>query len=422
MASAGEPGRDTGDGPAISTLSHTKVCILTYGCTYNFGDSRKLEDVLASQGCRIVATPEDADAVVINTCTVIAPTERKMLRVLHQHREKQLYVTGCMPEVQRDEILRVCSPVFISQGEIMARYRTIRPGTAIRRDTGIVQIARGCQGACTYCITRRARGQLVSNSIDTILQEIRWCHERGATEIQLCAQDCSAWGTDYGGQLGDLLAHIADLPGTFLLRIGMMNPGTLLPALDAVIESFSDPRLFRFVHIPVQSGSDRILSRMGRGYTREDFLMIVREFREHIPDITLATDIITGFPGEDEQDVRQSVELLSAVMPAKVNVTRYSRRPGTAVSQQRDHTDQVKKVRSRMIQQHAEKIYQRLHEPILGTTVQVTVTERLRPGSVLARTGNYTGVVVSGDLPVGMVLEARITTDRTYFFLGDPVS
>ena len=422
MASAGEPGRDTGDGPAIGTLSHTKVCILTYGCTYNFGDSRKLEDVLASQGCRIVATPEDADAVVINTCTVIAPTERKMLRVLHQHREKPLYVTGCMPEVQRDEILRVCSPVFISPGEITAGYQAIRKEPGMRREIGIVQIARGCRGSCTYCITHRARGQLVSNSIDTILQEIKRCHERGATEIQLCAQDCSAWGADHGNHLGDLLGHVAEMPGTFLLRIGMMNPATLLPALDNVIESFSDPRLFRFVHIPVQSGSDRILSRMGRGYTQEDFLTIVREFREHFPDITLATDIITGFPGEDEQDVRQSVELLSAVMPAKVNVTRYSRRPGTAVSQQRDHTDHVKKVRSRMIQQQAEKIYQRLHMPILGTTVQVTVTERLRPGSVLARTGNYTGVVVSGDLPVGMVLEARITTDRTYFFLGDPVS
>ena len=422
MGSAGEPGSGAGDSQAISSLLGRTVCILTYGCTYNFGDSRKLEDVLASQGCRIVETPDGADAVVVNTCTVIGPTERKMLRVLRQNREKPLYVTGCMPEVQRDEILAVCSPVFIPPKEIVKRYRAMQTVAGIHRDVGIVQIAQGCRGSCTYCITRRARGPLVSNSADEIMQEIRRCHERGATEIQLCAQDCSAWGADHGSQLGNLLSMIAEIPGSFLLRIGMMNPATLLPALDAVIESFSNPRVFRFVHIPVQSGSDRVLARMGRGYTREDFLTIVREFREHIPDITIATDIIAGFPGEDEQDVRQSIELLSAVMPAKVNVTRYSRRPGTLVSELREHTDYVKKDRSRMIQKHAERLYHRQHVPVLGTTVRVTVTERLRPGSVVARTANYTGVVLEGDLPVGTVLGARITTDRTYFFLGVPVS
>ena len=421
MAAPGGPQDGYHEEPSISSLSGKTVCILTYGCTYNHGDSRKLEDILVSQGCRIATTPGEAEAVVVNTCTVIAPTGRKMLKVLRQYREKPLYVTGCMPEVQREEILSVCSPVFIPPGEILARYRTGCRDAVIQREIGIVQIARGCEGACTYCITRHARGPLVSTPCDDILQEIRQCSERGATEIQLCAQDCSAWGTDHGSSLGDLLSHIAEIPGAFLLRIGMMNPATLLPILDDVIGSFSDPRLFRFVHVPVQSGSDRVLSRMGRGYTREDFLTLAREFREHVPDITIATDIITGFPGEDEQDFRESVELLSAVMPAKVNVTRYSRRPRTAISEQRDQTDHVKKVRSRMIQRHAEKIYEQLHMPLIGTTVTVTVTERLRPGSVLARTGNYTGVVLQGDLPVGTVLKARLSTDRVYFFLGEVV-
>jgi MiaB/RimO family radical SAM methylthiotransferase len=287
---------------------------------------------------------------------------------------------------------------------------------------GIVQIGRGCHGSCTYCITRQARGSLISYGAEEILQEIRRCHECGATEIRLCAQDCSAWRGKEGQDLSDLLSMTGEISGSFLLRVGMMNPSTLLPVLDPVIEAFRHERIFHFVHLPAQSGSDRILTRMGRGYTSGDFISIVREFRAKIPDISIATDMIAGFPGEDEGDVQASLDLLSEIMPVKVNITRYSPRPHTAVAGEKGHTDYVKKVRSRQLQCHAEVLYRHQNQSLLGRTEGVTVTEHVRPGSVLCRTGNYTGVVVERDLPVGTRLCVRITGDRTYFFSGEPVT
>ena len=406
-------------GGSLKDLVSRNVCILTFGCTYNHGDSRKLENILTGQGCRIVLTPDEADALVMNTCTVVGQTERKMLRILKKYRAMPLYVTGCMPLVQRDDILAVCTPVFIHPNTITEEQGNIT--FRGRHEVGIVQIGRGCLGSCTYCITRHARGSLVNHKVGEILEKIQGCHVCGATEIRLCAQDCSAWKGDKGENLADLLSMICENPGSFLLRIGMMNPATLIPVLDPVIESLRDEHIFRFVHLPVQSGSDRVLSRMGRGYTREDFMMIASEFRAKIPDISIATDIITGFPGEDERDVQASIDLLSAVMPAKVNITRYSPRPHTLAAGARDHTDYVKKVRSRRLQRHAEMLYHHQNQSQLGKTIGVTVTEHIRPGSVLCRSSNYTGVVVERDLAVGTKIQVRIIADRMYFFSGEPV-
>ncbi len=413
-------GRETGSRESIRDLVDRNVCILTFGCTYNQGDSRKLENILISQGCRMVTKPEDADVLVVNTCTVVGPTERKMIRLLKKYHEMPLRVTGCMPLVQKDDILAVCTPLFIHPDVISEEYRRIN--YRAHYEVGIVQIGRGCHGSCTYCITRKARGSLNSYGAEEILQEIRSCHEYGSTEIRLCAQDCSAWKGEEGRNLSDLLSMAGEISGSFLLRVGMMNPSTLLPALDPVIESFRNERVFRFVHLPAQSGSDRILKKMGRGYTSEDFISIVREFRAKIPDISIATDMIAGFPGEDEGDVQASLDLLSEIMPVKVNITRYSPRPHTAVAGEKGHTDYVKKVRSRRLQCHAELLYHRQNQSLLGRTAEVTVTEHVRPGSVLCRTGNYTGVVVEQDLPVGMRLCVRITRDRRYFFSGEPVT
>ena len=407
-------------GGDLTQLTNKNVCILTFGCAYNHGDSRKLENILISQGCRIVLKPESADALVVNTCTVVGKTERKMIRLLKKYRAMPLYVTGCMPLVQKEDVLATCTPVFIHPDTITEESRKVPH--RVHAEVGIVQIGRGCRGSCTYCITRYARGSLVNYTTGEILQEIRECHKYGATEIQLCAQDCSAWKGEKEENLADLLSLTRDLPGSFLLRVGMMNPATLLPVLDPVIESFRDERIFHFVHLPAQSGSDRVLSRMGRGYTREDFMMIVREFRAKIPDISIATDIIAGFPGEDESDVQDSIDLLSAVMPAKVNITRYSPRPHTPAAKEADHTDYIKKIRSRLLQHHAELLYHRRNQSLLGRTIRVTVTEHIRPGNVLCRSSNYTGVVVDRDLPAGTIIQVRIIADRLYFFSGELVT
>jgi threonylcarbamoyladenosine tRNA methylthiotransferase CDKAL1 len=403
----------------LGELSGKDVHILTYGCTFNAGDTRKLEGILASQGCRIVDSADTADVVVVNTCTVVGRTERKMLRVMKRHRDRTLYVTGCMSVVQKEEILSVCDPVFIHPEEISAAYRSCCHFPD--HDFGIVQIGRGCLGSCRYCITKFARGPLVSFPEEEIVHELRKCIRSGVAEIRLTAQDCSAWGRDHGQNLAGLLEKLGGIRGNFCIRVGMMNPDTITPILDPLVYAFRHQNIFRFIHIPVQSGSARVLQKMGRRYTADDVLEIIGAFRKKFPDITIATDIITGYPGEEDEDFKETLALLHKMRPAKVNHTRYSRRPGTSSAEEKDMPDYAKKVRSRQIQQHAEELCHILNRSLIGGIQRVRVTEKVRPGSVLSRTDTYTGILLPENLPIGTIHRARIIEDRIYYLTGERI-
>jgi tRNA A37 methylthiotransferase MiaB len=311
-------------------LRGRSVYIETYGCRYNFGDTAKLVEILRHHGCTVVEEPDDAEAVIVNTCTVVGSTERRMLRRLAVFRDRDLYVTGCMPKVQREAILAVCSPTIILSETIQDLYRSVQ--TVARGGVGIVQLAQGCAGRCTYCITRLARGPLKSFPEDEILRQVRAFVRAGACEIQLTAQDAGAWGMDTGNSLPELLAALDRIPGYHRIRVGMMNPATVRGQTNDLIDAFSGDHIFRFLHLPVQSGSDAVLIRMGRGYTVAEFEQIVRLFRQRYTGITVATDMIVGFCGETAADFSASLDLIRRVKPAKVNVTRYSRRPFTPLA------------------------------------------------------------------------------------------
>jgi threonylcarbamoyladenosine tRNA methylthiotransferase CDKAL1 len=403
----------------LDALRGRSVFIETYGCRYNFGDTAKLVEVLRYHGGMIVDNPDKAECIIINTCTVVGPTERRMLRRLAVFRDRDLYVTGCMPAVQRDTILAVCSPVFITPETIRHLYRSVR--TVAGDGVGIVQLAQGCAGKCSYCITRLARGPLKSFSIDEILAQVRAFVHAGTAEIQLTAQDVSAWGMDIGHTLPELLVALDEIPGFYRIRVGMMNPATVKGQSGDLIEAFSGDHIFRFIHLPVQSGSDTILARMGRGYTVAEFEEIVRSFRDRYPGITVATDMIVGFCGETTADFAGSLDLIRRVKPAKVNVTRYSRRPFTPLAREKDYPDHLKKDRSRAMNAVAEEMYASLNAAQIGKTVSFTVTEKLRKGSVMARSPEYTGIVLHEDLPVGFAGEAVLRQDRKYFFIGERV-
>ncbi|MCK9580713.1 MAG: radical SAM protein [Methanoregula sp.] len=404
----------------LELLFGRRVYIETYGCRYNFGDTAKLVEILIHHGSTVVSTDGEADAIVVNTCTVVGPTERRMLRRLSQFRDRTLFVTGCMPAVQADAIRSVCNPVFIDPESIQQFYRQVN--TVTSGDTGIVQLAQGCMGKCTYCITRFARGPLKSFTAVEIHDQVRAFARAGTAEIQLTAQDVSAWGRDTGETLPGLLRQISDIPPPALLRVGMMNPATVIDILDDLVDAFLARRIFRFIHLPAQSGSDAILARMGRQYTVDEYEEIVQAFRKRIPDITLMTDMIVGFSRETEDEFTDSLALVERIHPNKVNVTRYSQRPFTPLATEKDFPDSVKKDRSRLMNQHAERIYAEINDPLIGTTVPFVVTEAVRPGSVMARSPAYLGIVINENLPVGFAGNARLKKDRKYFFIGERVT
>jgi MiaB-like tRNA modifying enzyme len=403
----------------LDALRGRSVFVETYGCRYNFGDTAKLVEILRYHGSTIAESPEEAEAVIINTCTVVGPTERHMLHRLAGFRDLDLYVTGCMPKVQRDAILAVCSPTIVFPETIHDLYRYVR--TVTGGGVGVVQLAQGCTGSCTYCITRLARGPLKSFSRDEILAQVRAFVRAGTYEIQLTAQDVSAWGMDAGHTLPELLTAIDKVPGDYRIRVGMMNPATVKGQTGDLIDAFAGDHMFRFIHLPVQSGSDQVLTWMGRGYSVAEFSEIVRQFRERYPGITVATDMIVGFCDETEADFSASLDLIRRIKPSKVNVTRYSRRPFTPVAKEKDYPDSVKKDRSRTMNTVAEEVYASLNAMQLGKTVPFMVTETLRKGSVMARSPEYNGIVIREDLPVGFRGNAVLRQDRKYFFIGERV-
>jgi threonylcarbamoyladenosine tRNA methylthiotransferase CDKAL1 len=403
----------------LGKLHCQRVYIETYGCRYNFGDSSKLIAVLENQGSTIVNSADEADVVVINTCTVVGATERRMLRRLSRFRDYNLFVTGCMPAVQKEAIFAVCTPVIIPSDTIHEVYRTIN--TVLGGGVAIVQVSQGCSGRCAYCLTRLARGPLRSFAADEILAEIKSHVEAGTSEIQITAQDVSSWGRDIGTSLPALLNTIDNLSGHFMIRVGMMNPATVKGILDDLVDAFDSDHIFKFLHLPVQSGSDRILDRMIRAYTIADFEEIVTAFRHRYPEITLSTDMIVGFCGETEQDFSASLDLIDSLRPNKVNITRYSPRPFTPVSSVKDIPDWVKKDRSRIMNTRAEKIYAIVNKEYLEHQVPFVVTETIKKGSVMARSHNYMGIVINEELPVGYTGQAILKEDRKYFFLGQRV-
>ena len=413
--------------------SNHLVYIHTAGCTYNHGDSNKLRDILAVHQISITATLSDATAVIVNTCIVIAKTEREMIRIFREITEqgKALYITGCMPAVRREEILQICSPIFIIPEEIRSLHTHLHThietlSSKTNSDTcqavAIVQIAHGCLGTCRYCLTRYARGPLLSVPVEQICSEVALAASNGAVEIQLTAQDVSAYGMDRTGcsELAFLLHAIADIPGDFRIRVGMMNPKTLYPVAREVAAAFSHTKIFSFAHIPVQAGTNHLLAAMDRGYTLSAFLEVIQIFKQMIPDLLIGTDVIIGFPGESENDIDALLSLIQAIKPYRLNVTRYSKRNGTPAYQEYDMPDRFKKNRSRKIIAAFHAMRSECNQILIGREYNVFITEQNKKESVMARTDAYHAVVIpsSGDLSCGDRETVEIIGEKVHYLVG----
>ncbi|MDU9376385.1 tRNA-2-methylthio-N(6)-dimethylallyladenosine synthase [Methanocorpusculaceae archaeon Sp1] len=404
---------------ALDRLKNVRLYAETYGCTYNAGDTEKIIEIAKAQGCTVVDTAEGADAVLINTCIVVDRTEKHMYERMSLFAGKILIVTGCLPGISIERVLAACPDAGIIDPDLIhSCYREV--GTVSSGDHAVLQIARGCNGHCTYCITRLARGKLVSFSEEDIVAQAERFVEAGVAEIQLTAQDVSSWGMDMtsGRRLPDLLRSLCNIPGDFHIRVGMANPDTLLPILDDFLDALTDPKIFLFLHVPVQSGSDAVLKTMGRRYTSAAYEEICRRARERFPDIRISTDYIAGFSGETDADGKASVDQILSTKPGKVNITRFSVRPGTPAAKMKKLPEPIKKERSRALTNAANQVYDANNEAWIGRTVEAVVTEVVRAGSVTARDRTYQNIVVMQEIPIGTKIRVEITGHRRHYLLG----
>lgn len=397
-----------------------KVSVEAYGCTMSTGEGVRFQRELAALGHELVDDSEDADLVIINTCTVIQATENRMFRRIGSlaGMKKDLVVGGCLAAVQADKIAREAPGAVILSFSDYARFSSVIEGHFGRGDNpsnwegdGVIEvipIAQGCTGVCNYCITRVARGRLRSMDPETIISQGMGAIDLGRKELQITAQDTAAYGLDIGTDLGALIESMASLEGKFRIRVGMMNPDSLRRIECEYIRVWNEPKVYKFLHLPVQSGSDPLLEKMGRRYSVGEFISQVDEFRRAHGDMTLSTDVIVGFPGETDEDHQLTKELLLRVKPDIVNITRFSPRPGTRAFHMEDKVPgRVSKERSRELTQLRFEIAGGVNLGKVGDEESVLVTERGKNRTFIGRTDSYKPVVIEGDLLLGQ----RVTTE-----------
>ncbi len=405
-----------------------KHFVESYGCTMNHGEGDMLSRTLSSMGHPAAGSAEEADLVVLNTCTVVDTTERRMVRRMSELRSqgKEVIVTGCMASAQSSRVrIRLPNSIIVPTDS----YGTFRDVVGERYGctdapeppfgpVETIPIASGCLGACTYCITRLARGRLRSRPPDEIVKVLRSMVDSGTKEVLLAGQDTACYGLDIGTDLPSLLEMILEIPGDYRIRIGMMNPDRLLAIRERLAHVLNDERVYSFLHIPVQSGSDPVLKHMGRRYTCEEFMDSVSYLKENVPGISIATDMISGFPGETEEDHRASLALLEWLGADTVNITRFSPRPGTPAASMDAVPGNVSKDRSAELTEMKTQICESSNRKMVGSTIPVLVTEKGSEGTVIARTGSYRPVGIEGDFPIGTSLTVEITDSKATHLVG----
>ena len=353
-----------------------RVFIKTFGCQANISDSEAMAGLLKENGYDLASNENSADYIVVNTCSVKNTTQSKELHYLRNiTKTKKVIVGGCLtktinlkkhiPDVKAvfdtNSLTKLPSIIENPHDEFSNKKELERldmPVVRIKDNIGIVPISQGCLNKCTFCATKLARGNLASYRIGDIKRALEECIEDGCKIIYLTSQDNGCYGFDIKTNLPELLDELLSVKGNFKIRVGMMNPWHVIKILDPLIESYKSKKIIKFIHIPIQSGSEKILKGMHRIHTVKDFKLIVKKFREAFPEITIATDLIVGYPDETEKDFQLSLDLIKEIKPEVVNISKFSSRKGTYASELKQLPTEIVKERSRKL----SKLYNQLKQ------------------------------------------------------------
>ena len=397
----------------------------TYGCTSNQGESRQIEAALRDAGHRRVRSPEAADVAILNTCTVIETTEQRMLRRANELAQttSDLIVTGCMALAQAEafddagldaQILHWDEvPPAVTNGECPTVTPDIEP--VLDGVIGILPIARGCMSDCSYCITKLATGRIDSPPVAENVERARALIDAGASELRITGQDTGVYGWDHGERtLAELLDRICRIEGDFRVRVGMANPKGIHGIREELAAVFATHEtLYNFLHIPVQSGSNAVLGAMRRQHQVREFREVVETFDAYLDEWTLSTDFIVGFPTETEADHQRSVELLTEVKPGKINVTRFSKRPGTDAAAMKGLGGTVKKARSRELSAIKREIVAERYAGLVGRKLDVLAVEPGTGDSIKCRDDAYHQIIIADAPRFGVEPGDRVTVHVT---------
>jgi len=412
-----------------------------YGCSSNTADQEIVLGLLKKAGFGITNAIENSDMVIIFTCTVKSPTVNRMIYKIKEFTklDKPMIIAGCMPKTEKRVIENInpkasmLGPNSIEKIVEIAKLTLKDKKTIFTEDLkkpklclprvrknpiiNITPISSGCLSNCSYCSVKFARGKLFSYPIEMIVNEVKNSIKDGCKEIWLTSQDNGCYGFDMGMRLAELLRKICEIDGKFLVRVGMMNPLHTRKILDDLIKVYKNEKIFKFLHLPVESGSDKILDLMKRGYKVKDFINIVRKFRKDIPNLTLSTDIIVRFPSETERDFRKTIELIEKIRPDIVNISKFGSRPRTEAAKMKQLDRNIVNKRSPILHKLVKKIALEKNKKWITWKGEVLVDEIGINHSFVGRNFAYKPVVVRTNEKIfGKFVEVKIK-DVTENFL-----
>jgi tRNA-2-methylthio-N6-dimethylallyladenosine synthase len=432
-----------------SPATDKNYLVWTIGCQMNEAESSKIEAMLAQVGYSRTEKEDLADVIVLNSCVVRQAAEDKvagkigsLVRAKRNNPDLRIAVTGCMVTGQENS-LRDRFPhvdLFFEPSEFSKLERIIpeladadvdlaelphyyQPIASDYRVTAHVPIIYGCNFVCSYCIVPYRRGRETSRPFDDIVDEVTRLGRAGVREVTLLGQTVNAYGHDLpdGRDLADLLTAVNDVPGIERVRFLTSHPKYFS---DKLIHAIADlPKLCEHVNLPVQAGDNEILRRMRRTYTQEHYRDRIAMIRDTIPNVTLATDIIVGFPGETDEQFENTLRLLEDIEFDKVHVAMYSPRPGTLSSRWEDDIPHdVKHARHQAVERIQERVSLASHQRMLGKREEVLV-DGFAKGRWRGRTRGNTLVFfdATGDW-LGQTVDIEITTANTWYLLGEPVA
>jgi MiaB-like tRNA modifying enzyme len=417
-----------------------KFYLETFGCKFNKADSELIRKILIENGFK-EASEKEADFVVLNTCGVVEKTERKIIKraIELKKKRKKLIFAGCLPLISPKvcqkiadgmigptnilDLPKIVKKVLKGRKAKSLKQKPIDKAKlrcfAIPKETmvAIIPISEGCLSFCSYCATRLAKGKLRSFNKEEVLENIKIALQSGAKEIQLTSQDLAIYGLDKGKfLLPELLKEISKTEGDFRVRLGMMNPKFAKRIFGKILKILENEKFYKFLHLPLESGSNNVLKTMNRGYKVEEFLEMASKFKRKFKNSLLATDIIVGFPTETEEDFKETVSVIKKIKPEILHIFRYSKREGTVAAKLKDFPDRIKKERSRILTRIWQEISKEKSKKYLGKEFQALITEK-RGKTFLARLPSYKAVILKeGNL--GEFVKVKIVGAKPNYLIG----
>ena len=416
-----------------------RVYVEAYGCSASYADSEMISGIIRNGGHTLVADSCEADLSVMVTCSVKDATAKRMVHRMKVLGSGPLVVAGCLPKAEPQTVARFAPRASMMGPNSIGRTlqivetalggsRTVSledtdtskiglPKVRLNPAVGIVEIASGCMSECTFCQTKLAKGGLSSYRVGDVVRQVESEVADGCREVWLSSTDNGCYGLDIGSDLPELVDAVSCIPRDFMVRVGMMNPMYMPRIRDALLASFESPRVYRFLHVPVQSGSDSVLAAMRRGHTSDTFRGAAKRFRERFGRFTIATDVIVGFPTETEDDFEKTVRLLEETRPDVVNLSRYSARPGTPAAEMKQVEVSEVKRRSRRVAGTAERISLEANREWIGWSGPVLFGEAAREGT-RGRNYAYKPIFVDAPVEVGSTHTVEVTSATTHSLAG----